>query len=218
MTDLIKVKAGDGFTYLDVIQRSPEWIKARNGLVTASRLGDWMAVGVKGQPLKSRLDYEKEIAYEREFGVSFQKFVNDAMLAGTEAEPFIKTQYELITGNTIAPVGVFVSDRFAATPDGLVNDDGLFEAKWLFDTSFSDILVTGEVPEEHLLQIQGQLWASGRKWCDYAAVNGNTKKIKIIRVYRNEEIINRIKESLNHEIDIKLNTENLYDFKEEVSW
>lgn len=213
---LASIKAGKGFAYSDEPQGSPEWVTLRVGKVTASRLKDWMAVGVKGQPLKARGDYEREIAYERQFKVPFSRFVTSAMEQGIVAEKFVKDQYSSIVGDPIVPCGAFYNDKFVASPDGVIGDDGLAEVKWLWDNAFADVLENG-VPYEYQLQIQGQLLASGRKWCDFIAGNGNTGKFKVIRVYPDEELQKRIIESLEEVENIKheFDTDGVFSFTSE---
>jgi len=182
-------------------QLSPEWIALRVGKVTASRLKDWLAVSKRPNkdgvhtPLKARADYEQELAFEKRFNRPFSRFATRAMEEGQMAEEFVKTEYAANSAQRVSPGGAFYNDVFVASPDSLVGEDGLLEVKWLYDTSYTDVLVNG-VPEEYMLQMQGQLWASDRKWCDFVAGNGNTSTYIIIRVERDEEIIGRIKDSL----------------------
>lgn len=203
------------FKLLDAPQGSPEWVEARVGKVTASRLKDWLAVGVKGQPLKARADYERELAFEVEFKVPFERFVTNAMLQGQEMEEFLKRQYEQHYNVIIRPVGAYYNDAFVASPDGEIDGDGLIECKWVYDTTFSEVLTEG-VKDDHMLQIQGQLWASGRKWCDYVVGNGHTGKFVVIRVERDEEIIKRIEDSLkDHKLSVWVKADNVFDFTEQ---
>jgi hypothetical protein len=177
------------FEYYDGPQRSPEWYAIRRGRIGASRLEDWLSVSkaakTLGKPLKARLDYEKELMFERTFNTSFEYYVNSAMQEGIDYEDFARKQYELITGNTCYEVGCWYSDVFVASPDRAVKegdtDEGLLEIKILKDNSFTDVLING-VPPKHWKQVQGQLFSSKKKWCDYVAVNFNTKKVVIIRV------------------------------------
>lgn len=204
----------DQFEYSDAPQRSPEWVDARVGKVTASRLKDWLATGVKGQPLQARKDYERELAFEVQFGVPFTRFVTSAMEEGAMMEEFLKRQYEQLNNVIVRPVGCYFNNYFVASPDGEIDDDGLIECKWVYDTSFSDVLANG-VPKDHMLQIQGQLWASGKQWCDYVVGNGNVGRFKVIRVERDEEIISTIRDSLvNGKLEVKVDTENVYEFSE----
>lgn len=183
------------FQYFAGEQRTPEWFKLRLGKVTASQLHAWLAVskakGKEGKPLKARLDYEKELLFERKFNTSFERFVTDAMQDGIDYEAFARQEYMRVTGNTVKECGAWYSDFFVASPDGDVEDaqvsePGLLEIKIVKDNTFSDILTDG-VPDKWMKQVQGQMWASGRKWTDFVAVNFNTKKLKIIRVEADPE-------------------------------
>lgn len=179
------------FTYLDVEQGSPEWHAARRGKVTASRLSDWLATSKKdGGPLKARLDYERELQFERQFGVTYNNFVTQAMKEGIELENFVREiiQKDNIVGYDIEQVGCWYSDLFVASPDGLIKEQkALVEIKVLRDASFTEVLQNG-LPDAHMLQVQGCLLASGMERCFYAAFNTTTKAIKVIEVLPDKEI------------------------------
>lgn len=208
------------FEYLPVIQRSPEWFAARMGKITASRLSDWLATskakGKEGTPLKAREDYERELWFERKFGVSFNKYVSEAMLDGQNYEYLARAQYEQIKGVEAKECGVWVNDVFAASPDATVGKEGLLEIKVVRDNTFTEILLGG-VPEKHFLQIQGQLMATGADWCDYVALNLNTRKISIWRVIPNKEVMQTIQDSLTSELSVEeVSTTELYDLTGEI--
>lgn len=194
------------FTYSNAPQKSPEWFQIRRGKITASKLEDWLSVSKAknsvGKPLKARLDYEKELMFERQFNTSFQVYVSDAMQDGIDYEDFAAQQYaELHPEFWVSEVGCWYNDVFVASPDrallkrypeGAPNqpeiDDaqGLLEIKIVKDNSFTDVLING-VPDKHWKQIQGQLFASKLPWCDYLAMNFNTKKFVVIRVEADQE-------------------------------
>ena len=219
------------FEYFAGEQRSPEWFKLRLGRVTASRLVDWLAVSkaakTLNQPLKPRLDYEKELQFERQFGISYESYVTPAMQDGIDFEDFARKQYEKIVSTTVRECGAWYSDNFVASPDGIIPGVkdmepggpatfGILEIKVLKDTSFTEVLASG-VPDKHFKQIQGQLWASGAKYCDYAVINLNTRKIKIIRVERDEEFIEWIELTLTEKfVAQELDATNVYDFVDEI--
>ena len=214
------MEATKGFEYFVGAQRTPEWFKLRLGKVTASRLCDWLAVSkskaAAGTPLKPRLDYEKELMFERQFGVSFDNYVTSAMQDGIDFEDFARRQYEKVTGRHIEPCGAWYSGIFMASPDGTIGADGLAEIKVVRDTTFTEILATGVV-DKHWKQIQGQLWASGREWCDYIVINLNTRKIKIIRVERDEEFIQWIELTLTEKFVVaELDTNDVFDFVDAI--
>jgi predicted phage-related endonuclease len=192
-----------GFTYDPAPQRSAEWLADKRGKIGASRLADWLAVSKAktgaGRPLKARLDYEKELMFERQFGVSFNNFVTEAMQDGIDFEAFAAEQYEKLTGTKVEECGCWYNDFFVASPDRTVGEDGLIEIKIVRDNTFVDVLMDG-VPDKHWKQIQGQLWATGRKWCDYVCVNFTTKKVAIIRVMPDKEFHEYLAEAVQEEL------------------
>jgi hypothetical protein len=51
------------------------------------------------------------------------------------------------------------------------------------------------VPEEYMPQIQGALWVTGRKWCDFVSFDPDTDerfRLLVIRVERDEEFIKHL--------------------------
>lgn len=203
MSDTQAVAERLAFHYDDAPQRSPQWLERKRGKIGSSRLADWLATSkakaTLGKPLKPRLDYEKELMFERQFGVSFQTWVSDAMQDGIDFEDWARAQYEKITGNTALECGCWYNDFFVASPDRTVGEDGLIEIKIVKDNSFVEVLISG-VPDKHWKQIQGQLWASGRKWCDYVCVNFNTKKVVIIRVEADAEFHEYLVEAVQEQL------------------
>lgn len=191
------------FEYFAGEQRTKEWFDGRLGKPTASQLYRWKNYDKrKKEPtlLKGSLDYERELMFERTFKVPFSKFVSGAMDEGVFFETFAREQYARITKQEVVPVGMWFNEFFAASPDGGVGDEGLVEIKWLKDTNWTDVLAT-RVPYsgsggDHWKQIQGQLFASKRKWCDYVAGNLNTKRLIIFRVLPDKEYFAQLEESL----------------------
>ena len=229
------------FQYFAGEQRTPEWYKLRIGKVTASRLEDWLSVSkaakTLGQALQKRKDYELELQYERQFNVAYDNFVSSAMEDGVIFEEFARRQYEKLMDVSAAPVGAWYNEHFVASPDSTVGEDGLLEIKVLRDNSFSQVLAadpksthvveveqekdgkkikvkvgTGVI-EKHWKQIQGQLWASGRKWCDYVVINLKTKKVKIIRVLPDKEFHEWLELAVPEPISVEpFSTTNVFDF------
>ena len=187
----------------DGMQRTQEWFALRRGKVTASRLGDWLATSKRdGKPLKARLDYERELMFERQFNVSFSKFVTAAMADGIVYEDVVAEQYAEHFGVKLRDGGAFYNEFFCCSPDRLVGDDGGLEIKVLGDASFADVLANG-IPENYLLQCQAGLYTSGRKWWDFVAFNLNTMKMLRIRVEPDKEIFAKIDEAVQEPITVK---------------
>ena len=103
--------------------------------------------------------------------------------------------YEARTGSFVTEAGICVTDDgvFGYSTDGLVDDDGLIEVKAPIDsTKILAMWQTGDTSEyDH--QMQGGMWITGRKWCDFimyvpdlAAVG---KDLFVKRVFRDEAFI-----------------------------
>lgn len=209
-------KLDTGFTYLDAPQRSPEWIAVRAPRIGASEIGKYMAKGVKGQYLAGRKDIEKKIAFSKAFGVPFETFTNDAMQAGIDNEDFIADQYAAITGAELEKVGCAYNEWFVASPDRrIVGENGGVEIKWLYDTEFAELLLTGFPKNEHYDQMQGQMMAFGWDFVDYIAGNGNTGKVYIVRIKRNEARIAEIEAEGDSVLEIEpMSTQGVHSFTE----
>ncbi len=54
---------------------------------------------------------------------------NAAMRNGINLEPKARAAYELVTGNTVTQTGFIISGRVGCSPDGLIGEDGMLEAK-----------------------------------------------------------------------------------------
>lgn len=111
------------------------------------------------------------LAAERITGRVDPTWVSADMQRGTDEEPFARDAYADAFGASVVELGFMTEDRWGFTlgfsPDGLVGDDGLIEIKSRRQKTHVAIVLAGEVPEQHMAQIQCGLLVSGRKWCDY---------------------------------------------------
>jgi putative phage-type endonuclease len=154
-------------------QQSPEWFSARLGKVTASRISDVVAKTKTGYSA-SRKNYMMQLLCERLTGRKEDAYVNAAMQRGTELEAIARSAYEVDKGVMVKEVG-FVSCPFAeiamagASPDGLVNDDGLVEIKCPNTAQHVEFLRTGKIDPGYELQMLFQMICTQRKWCDYVS-------------------------------------------------
>jgi hypothetical protein len=98
----------------------------------------------------------------------------------------------------------------------MVGDNGLIEIKIVRDNTFVEVLMTG-VPPKHWKQIQGQLWASGRKWCDYVCLNFTTKKVVVVRVYPDKEFHEYLAEAVQEKLVVEpFKLDTVHDIKGEL--
>lgn len=154
-----------------IIQGSPEWLAARCGKVTASRVADIIAKTKTGYST-SRANYMAELICERLTGCPSEAFVSSAMQWGTDTEPHARAAYSALKGVDVFEVAFVEHPEIAmagASPDGLIGDDGLLEIKCPLTATHLDTLQTEAVPGRHLTQMQFQLAVTGRQWCDYVS-------------------------------------------------
>lgn len=227
------------FHYDPSPQRSPQWLERKRGKIGASEIWRWLSVSkaakTLGQPLKERLDYEKELMFERQFNTSFSKWVSGAMDDGVELEDWAATQYEQITGQLTVQVGCFYNDFLVASPDRMFeNAPGIVEIKLLKDSSFLEVIANIKLLEEndqaglektttikkHWKQMQTQMWASKQPWCDYVPVNTNTRKVVIIRVYADPEFHEYLELAVQEKlVQTQFDTEHIHEVIGEIpSW
>lgn len=210
-------------------QRSDEWFAARAGRITASRMNDVMVERERGefksgprkgqqkpQP-KALTDYAHQLAAER-LTMRPRKQVKAAALAwGQTVEPAAVAAYQAETGVIVTPAEFTlhpIYDFIGASPDFLVGDDGGGEIK---SPESSEVhlqtLLTG-LPPEHIEQIQGGLWVTGRQWWDFVSFHPDfpeSHRIYIQRVLRDDEFIERLESAclqLEAEVQAILNQLN----------
>lgn len=179
--------------YKELKQGTPEWLEVRLGKFTAS---DAQAIATNGAGLKT-LVYEK--AAEIMTGKVKESYTNADIERGKELEKMARSAYELETGKLVKEVGfVEVDESEGCSPDGLVGDDGLVEAKCFIDYKFVEFLFSSKVDTAHLWQMQMQLLDTDRKWVDYLVYNQNfPNPLIIVRVMRDEKMIEKIKIGLD---------------------
>lgn len=157
------------------------WLRARAGKLTASRMRDAMDFLKNGQPSAKRSQLMRELLAERLTGDSVRHFVTDAMQWGLEKEAEAKEAYEAETGILIAEAGFYDHpriDNLGATPDGLLPGGGLIETKAPTTPVFVEWVMAGVVPEEHKPQMVVQCACTGRAWCDFVAYDPRIRDIR----------------------------------------
>ena len=155
----------------DIEQGTEEWFAIRCGKVTASRIADIIATTKSGYSA-SRANYEAQLICEILTGKPAESFTNAAMAWGTETEPLARAQYELKTGNMVNQIGFVVHPKIeqaGASPDGLVDNDGLIEIKCPNTSTHLDTLLSQKVPSKYITQMTWQMLCTGRKWCDFVS-------------------------------------------------
>lgn len=210
--DLSDAVAGEEMAPLQFTDPQEEkWRKARLGMITGSEFGKLVvrSKDKKGYVLSkgetaTKLIYR--IAWERLLstgnisnGLGRLNFSSQSVEHGHEYEAEAIQKYIEKTGNDVDYHQEFITHGkyIGGTPDGYIGKDGLIEIKcpWDGGNHIRGIL-TGEIyNQEYIYQVQGYLWLTKRKWCDFVTYDPDLSEpyqLNIIRVYRDEDIISGI--------------------------
>lgn len=157
---------------IDFPQGSEEWLAARAAKVTASRMPDVIAK-IKTGEAAARRDYRAQIVAEILTGRPQESgYINDEMRWGIEQEPYARAAYEISLDCLVDTVGLVLHptiDRSAASPDALVDPDGLIEIKCPKTATHLQYLMDGAVPRDYRPQMLWQMACTGRAWCDFVS-------------------------------------------------
>lgn len=174
-------------------QRSDEWFAARLGKATASNFRKILAT-VKSGEAADRRNYRAQLVIERLTGQRQDGFSNAAMQWGTEQEPFARIAYMAERGVDVPEVGFIAHEKLLAgcSPDGVIEETGLVEIKCPVSATHIETLKAQQMPIEHIPQVQGQLWITGREWCDFISYDPRMpEKLQMFiqRIQRDEQYI-----------------------------
>ncbi len=177
-------------------QRDGAWLQARCGMATASRFKDILA-RTKSGPSAARKNYLVELATERMTNQTSNAFVSAAMNWGTEQETSAKIVYAQQMDVEIDEIGFCRHETLnaGASPDGLIDWDGLIEIKCPYQSAVHIETWLFGMPAEHMAQIQGQLWITGRAWCEFVSFDPRMPEdlqLYIQRVNRDNDYIDNL--------------------------
>ncbi len=176
-------------------QGSELWRQERCGHLTASRFADAIAALKSGAPSETRIRYLQEIVAERISGRPIDRYVSAAMAYGTENEFHALSAYAKRNGVEVEHIGFIQHMDLAyvgCSPDGLIGHDGLVEVKCPFEPANHIATWMNGMPEKHKAQVQGQMWVTQRKWCDFVSFDPRNEPpydLFIQRQYRDEPYI-----------------------------
>lgn len=192
---------------MTIEQGTEEWREVRAGRITASRMNSVMQVGDggvfksgprKGQPKPepmARTQYAMELAAERLTMKPRPQINARALQWGKDVEPAARAAYEAERGVITEPGGFFLHSEYdfiGVSPDFLVLVDGGGEIKSPESPQVHLETLLYGLPDEHIEQIQGGLWVTGRKWWDFVSYHPDfpeSRRLYIQRVQRDEAYI-----------------------------
>ena len=196
---------------LDLEQGSGEWLRARLGKVTGTRLKSL----VGGKQARETLIYE--LVAEELSGQAEEIYVSAAMKWGTEHEEEAVKKYEEKTKTKTDVIGLCVSDEYpwlALSPDRLVKKGkkyvGAVEVKCPGTKTVMKYIAHGTIPDEYKWQVTNYfLVVDTLEWLDFVVYDPrilrDELKLTVMRVHRDDpdifENMCRAKESLEPFLD-----------------
>lgn len=167
----------------DLEQGSDAWFDARRGMLTA---GDTKLIVTPGTFNRANNDKSRahlwELLAQRISGYTEPTFQGEEMLRGLTDEVEVRALYS----KQYAPVeecGFVTNDRFGFmlgySPDGLVGNDGMIEAKSRRQKFQIETIASQKMPNDFLMQVQAGLLVTERKWCDFVSFSSGLPMVTI---------------------------------------
>jgi hypothetical protein len=179
----------------EVIQGTEEWMNLRKGLLTASEM-HLIVTPATMKPASN--DKERAHLYEllaqRITQYVEPSYIGDAMLRGQQDEIDAVELYDK-TYARVERVGFITNDKWGFTigysPDAIVGDDGLVEAKSrnqkLQIRTLVDYVPEQGIDPDFMIQCQTGLLVSERKWIDLISYCGGLP-MATVRIFPSEPI------------------------------
>jgi putative phage-type endonuclease len=201
----------------NIDQHSEAWHEIRCGRITGTRFKSLVAK----ETTDTYKDLLTNIACEIITNRAEETYINAAMEKGLELEPVARSVYSELTGNLVKTAGFITreeddefSEWIGISPDGLIGD-GMIEIKCPLMKTHMGYIMWNQLPTEYRYQVQGQLFVTGLKFCDFMSFVEDMKPF-IIRVYPEPELFTFFEQRLRIAIlQIKelLNQYHKYDYE-----
>lgn len=182
-------------------QGTEEWMQARLGKVTASRVSDVIAKTRNGWGA-SRKNYTAELVAERLTGTAAPSYTNPAMQWGLDTEPQARAAYEFFRDASVQEVGFIDHPKIpmtGASPDGYVGERGMVEIKCPNTATHIDTLLNKAIPDKYIVQMQWQMACAGRDWCDFISFDPRMPedlRLFVRRISRDETRIDELQKEI----------------------
>lgn len=154
-------------------QGTEDWLKARLGVITASKAHALMPNG-RGKGYKDSRDTYMLDLIEEIISGEGEEIKAEALEWGRKNERPCRSLYEFESGNNVQETGLVFKDdlrRVAFSPDGLILDkNGGTEFKCpITIKKHLDFIFNGKVSPEYRSQVQFSLWASKCDFWDFGS-------------------------------------------------
>ncbi|EJF83606.1 lambda exonuclease family protein [Bartonella rattimassiliensis] len=186
-------------------QRTAQWFQARLGKVTASNVYNVISKTAKGTPTSKYEDYKIKLITERLTGQTSPYYETEDMRWGIEHEEDALKEYAFIYDTEVTQCGFIQHPTIkmaGASPDGLIDKDGLIEIKCPRSTTHMRFFIDNEIKPEYHAQMQFQMACTERKWCDFISYDprftnqASHLRMKVKRIYRDEKQIKEINQAV----------------------
>lgn len=187
----------------NVEQGSREWLECRLGIPTASAFKK--IITPTGKLSAQARQYAYLLCAERLLnGVQGSVEGMAWMERGKELEAEAVKSYEFEQDVVTKTVGFITTDcgQIGCSPDRLVGDDGLLEIKCPAPSTHVGYLLDG-MDKDYIPQVQGQLFVTGRKWCDWYSYNPAMPSVRV-RVFPDAEYQANMAVALSDFVKMKL--------------
>lgn len=182
--------------YEELEQGSLEWHDARAGRATSSEFSKILTP--KGRISAQAEGYANqcvsEILLQRATDILDSNYwMERGKILENDAAEF----YSLTYSKELKKIGFITTDCgfFGASPDRLVDDEGLLEIKCPAPKTHIGYLTNKQVDKDYYPQLQGQMYICERKWVDIISYHPELPP-SVIRVKRDEEYIKKLSEEL----------------------
>lgn len=188
----------------ELVQGSPEWFAERCGRITASCFGKLAGSGKSGGWSQTALTYMTQVLAERLTGRPQDEISSKYLDHGNKYEPTARQfyQWNMPYSLKLQQVGFIRHPDIpncGGSPDCLVGDDGILEIKcpYTIHTHIAHIENDATSNRDYVWQMQGNLWVTNRKWCDFVSFHPFVPKdcmFHVVRYERDNDVIDEIAE------------------------
>jgi hypothetical protein len=190
---------------LEFEQKSAEWYRIRAGIPTASSFSK--IVTPSGQPSRQAQGLMNFLLAEYVLGRSLADEQPQTfwMERGADLEASAVKAYEFHSGLSTTECAIVTSDDglIAASPDRLVDENGVCEIKCPSPQVHVGRLLNNEIESDYKCQLQGQLWIMEREWVDIVSYHPQMPPC-ITRVNRDEDYIEVLSRGVRAFVNVML--------------
>jgi hypothetical protein len=192
---------------VDCEQNTPEWHQARAGRCTGSRIADVTAKTKTGVSAM-RATYLGELVAERLAGFQGSDgFKSAAMKWGTDNEELACATYGFMYDCEPKKVGFVlhpVWDDAGASPDRLINNDGLIQVKCPNSFTHISSLLGASIDSKYVKQMQWEMRCAERTYCDFVSFDPRLSpemQLYVRRVERDDKMIAELEAEVRSFLD-----------------